>query len=65
MIYVILAIFVIASIVCFVKARNDISNSSSNKEQDEKRAKWKMIGGLLGAAVVIVFGIYIFTTFMP
>lgn len=60
MIYILLAEIVIIAMIFSAVAKKEIAECKTEEESRTVRAKWQLIFGMIGAAMILVVGIYIF-----
>lgn len=61
--YILIIAIAVTSIVLNFRVRKQIAEIHSEEEKRAIKAKWQLVFGLLGVAMIIVAGIMIFTMF--
>ena len=63
MLYAFLIAFAVLTIVLGLIGRGKVNECKTDDEKKAVKAKWQLIGGLMGIACIIIAGIIIFTMF--
>lgn len=63
MIYVFMTVFAVLALIAAAVARKKIDECENEAERRAVKAKWQLICGLLGAAVIVCAAVMIFIMF--